>query len=168
MPTGCATSGPVAVLRVRLRSAGEVVRVQDRLRGTRVRDRRRRPAAQRRRARVQPGRRRRRRGGRDRGGRAGRRPAAVQPRQARLAQLLGLPVPTYGHVPLVIGPDGERLAKRHGAVTLRERAAAGATPAQTLSLLAASAGLAEPARSSRPALVPRFDPDRLPRSPWRI
>jgi glutamyl-tRNA synthetase len=91
------------------------------------------------------------------------------PRQARLAQLLGLPVPTYGHVPLVIGADGERLAKRHGALTLRDRAAEGASPAETLSLLATSAGLAEPGEViTASALVPRFDPDRLPRSPWRI
>ena len=91
------------------------------------------------------------------------------PRQAHLAQLLGLPVPTYAHVPLVIGPDGMRLAKRHGAVTLRARAAAGASAAHTLSLLAASAGLAEPGETvTARQLVPRFDPDRLPRSPWRI
>jgi glutamyl-tRNA synthetase len=91
------------------------------------------------------------------------------PRQARLAQLLRLPVPTYGHVPLVIGPDGERLAKRHGAITLRERTAVGATPAQTLSLLAASVVLADPGEIvTARQLVSRFDPDRLPRSPWRI
>ena len=91
------------------------------------------------------------------------------PRQAHLAQLLGLRVPTYAHVPLVIGPDGTRLAKRHGAVTLRERATVGASPAQTLSLLATSAGLAELGEAvTARELVPRFDPDRLPRSPWRI
>lgn len=46
--------------------------------------------------------------------------AGSAPRQARLAELLGLPVPEYVHVPLVLGPSGERLAKRDGAVTLRE------------------------------------------------
>jgi glutamyl-tRNA synthetase len=40
------------------------------------------------------------------------------PRQVLLQQLLGLPTPQYAHVPLVVGDDGERLAKRHGAVTL--------------------------------------------------
>jgi glutamyl-tRNA synthetase len=70
---------------------------------------------------------------------------------------------------LVIGPDGERLAKRHGAITLRERTAAGETSTQTLSLLAASAGLADPGETvTTRQLVSRFDPDRLPRSPWRI
>lgn len=42
------------------------------------------------------------------------------PRQAYLTSLLGAPVPTYVHVPLVLGPTGKRLAKRDGAVTLRE------------------------------------------------
>src|SRR5215217_7813749 len=43
------------------------------------------------------------------------------PRQLYLARALGLGEPSYAHVPLVLGPDGARLAKRHGAVTLRER-----------------------------------------------
>jgi glutamyl-tRNA synthetase len=42
------------------------------------------------------------------------------PRQLFLARALGLPEPAYAHVPLVLGPDGARLAKRHGAVTLRD------------------------------------------------
>lgn len=42
------------------------------------------------------------------------------PRQAYLAHLLGLPPVEYVHVPLVLGPDGKRLAKRDGAVTLRD------------------------------------------------
>ena len=42
------------------------------------------------------------------------------PRQLFLADALGLPRPVFAHVPLVLGPDGARLAKRHGDVTLRE------------------------------------------------
>ncbi len=42
------------------------------------------------------------------------------PRQIFLARALGLPEPVFAHVPLVLGPDGARLAKRHGDVTLRE------------------------------------------------
>jgi glutamyl-tRNA synthetase len=42
------------------------------------------------------------------------------PRQLLLYRLLGLPAPAHAHVPLVLGPDGARLAKRHGDVTLRE------------------------------------------------
>ena len=46
--------------------------------------------------------------------------AESTPRQLWLARALGLPEPAYAHVPLVLGEDGSRLAKRHGAVTLRE------------------------------------------------
>jgi glutamyl-tRNA synthetase len=67
--------------------------------------------------------------------------ADVTPSQAHLAQALGLAAPHYAHVPLVHGPDGERLAKRHGAVTLAELAALGWTPGGVLGLLARSIGL---------------------------
>lgn len=40
-------------------------------------------------------------------------------RQLWLARALGLPEPAYAHVGLVVGADGARLAKRHGAITLR-------------------------------------------------
>src|SRR5207247_4974117 len=51
------------------------------------------------------------------------------PRQVHLARILGLPVPAHAHVPLVLAPDGSRLAKRHGAVTLADRASRGEAPA---------------------------------------
>jgi glutamyl-tRNA synthetase len=86
------------------------------------------------------------------------------PRQILLARLLGLPVPRYAHVPLVLGPDGARLAKRHGAATLADRA----EPASaTLALLAHTLGLAHGrATVATPyELLAAFDPDRLPREP---
>ena len=52
------------------------------------------------------------------------------PRQAALANLLGLPQPEYVHVPLVLGPEGKRLAKRDGAVTLRDIAGEDLDPAR--------------------------------------
>jgi glutamyl-tRNA synthetase len=89
------------------------------------------------------------------------------PRQAHLADLLGLPRPTWAHVPMVVGPDGERLAKRHGAVTLADLAATGLDITAVRSLLAASLGLAEPDEPVRAAeLVARFDPVSVPRAPW--
>jgi glutamyl-tRNA synthetase len=88
------------------------------------------------------------------------------PRQLLLQRLLGLPTPRYAHVPLVLGPDGRRLAKRHGAVTLADRVALGESPEDVLASLARSLGLAEPREKPSAAdLLARFDPDRLPREP---
>lgn len=90
------------------------------------------------------------------------------PRQVHLQRLLGLDPVSYLHVPLVLGPDGERLAKRHGAVTLADLAAQGLDPPAVISLLAASLGLADPSEHLVAAdLVERFDVSRLPRSRWR-
>ncbi len=88
------------------------------------------------------------------------------PAQIHLARLLRLAEPRHAHVPLVLGPDGTRLAKRHGAVTLADRAARGETPADVVGWMAQSLDLAEPGeRPAASALVERFDPDRLPRAP---
>jgi glutamyl-tRNA synthetase len=91
-------------------------------------------------------------------------------RQIRLAELLGAPAPPrYAHVPLLLGPDGERLAKRHGAVGLAELRAAGANPRALAGWLAHSAGLLERARPCTPAqLVERFSRDALARTPTRV
>lgn len=91
------------------------------------------------------------------------------PRQAYLATLLGLPVPTYAHVPLALGPTGDRLAKRDGAVTLADLAAHGIGPAQVLGVLAVSLGLAARSEHVTPSVLQdRFDPAALPRTPWRV
>jgi glutamyl-tRNA synthetase len=81
------------------------------------------------------------------------------PRQLWLAQRLGLPAPSFAHVPLVLGGDGARLAKRHGAVTLADRAEQGESADEVRGRLAASVGLAAPGETPTPAeLVARFDP----------
>jgi glutamyl-tRNA synthetase len=88
------------------------------------------------------------------------------PRQILLQRLLGLPEPRYAHVPLVLGPDGRRLAKRHGAVTLADRGALGECPQEVLAWMARSLGLA--GRGEKPTLadlLSRFDPGRLPLEP---
>jgi glutamyl-tRNA synthetase len=93
------------------------------------------------------------------------------PRQVLLGRALGLPEPRWVHVPLVLGPDGARLAKRHGAVTLADRRARGETPADVRAVLAASLGLADPGeRPDLALLVARFAPDRLSREPavWAV
>ncbi len=84
------------------------------------------------------------------------------PRQVFVQQHLGVPTPEYVHVPLVYGPDGERLAKRHGAISLRARLATGETVSQVVGRLAASVGCAEPGEELTAAeVLGRFDPDRL-------
>lgn len=95
------------------------------------------------------------------------------PRQVWLAGALGVPVPDYRHVPLVLGPDGSRLAKRGHrrpdggglcAVTLAERPE---PPAAIRSLLAASLGLSGAASEpSMDDLLEAFDPAALPTEPW--
>jgi glutamyl-tRNA synthetase len=82
------------------------------------------------------------------------------PRQLFLARLLGLPEPAHAHVPLVLGADGARLAKRHGAVTLREVDAG-----RAVAWMARSLGRPE-ARTARD-LLEGFDPAALPREPTR-
>jgi glutamyl-Q tRNA(Asp) synthetase len=49
-----------------------------------------------------------------------------------LQKLLGLPTPIYAHHRLLLGPDGKRLAKRDGGMTLRALRAAGTTAASIL------------------------------------
>lgn len=93
---------------------------------------------------------------------------ATTPRQVWLAQTLGTRVPCYSHVPLVLGPDGQRLAKRHGAVTLDDLQAAGVDPPRLLGMLAASLGLRPPGArvASVGDLLADFSPEAVPRRPW--
>lgn len=84
--------------------------------------------------------------------------------QAYLAECLGLTVPAYVHVPLVVGPEGRRLAKRDGAVTLREMLE-GKTAADVVDQIAESLGYA--GVSSVQRLREEFDPSQLSREPYR-
>ena len=87
-------------------------------------------------------------------------------RQLHVAPLLDLPAPRYAHVPLVLGPDGARLAKRHGAVTLADRSARGESPLDVRAQLAAGIGLcAADERPSLHDLLERFDPSTIPSEP---
>jgi glutamyl-tRNA synthetase len=81
------------------------------------------------------------------------------PRQLWLGERLGVPASRHAHVPLVLGPDGARLAKRHGAVTLAGRAALGQSPADVRRELLAPFGLGDCVTMQE--LVEAFDPDRI-------
>ena len=83
------------------------------------------------------------------------------PRQILVARLLGLPEPSWAHVPLVLGPDGARLAKRHGSVTLRDVA-----PDAAVRWMARTLGFE--GATSAAEMLERFDPERLPREPTRF
>lgn len=87
-------------------------------------------------------------------------------RQLLLYRALGLSEPRFLHVPLMLGADGERLAKRHGAVSLGELRARGVPAERVTGWLAATCGLADPGEAvSARELIPRFSIARLPRVP---
>jgi len=90
---------------------------------------------------------------------------ASTPRQLQLYEALGLKAPRFWHVPLVLGEDGRRLAKREGAFALAELRERGVPAEPVLGLLAAWSGLGEGAPVSLEELVRRFRPEALPRSP---
>jgi glutamyl-tRNA synthetase len=58
------------------------------------------------------------------------------PRQINILQALGAPLPQYGHVPMILGADGEKLSKRHGAVSVMEYPAQGYLPEAMINYLA--------------------------------
>ncbi|MFM7045133.1 MAG: tRNA glutamyl-Q(34) synthetase GluQRS [Ilumatobacteraceae bacterium] len=91
------------------------------------------------------------------------------PRQRLLQQLLDLPEPAYAHVPLVLAPDGARLAKRHGAVTLADFAARGVGSSAVLARLGASLGLCDDGDDVTAIdLLAAFDIRRIPTAPWQL
>jgi glutamyl-tRNA synthetase len=91
------------------------------------------------------------------------------PRQIMLHRLLDLPVPQYAHVPLVLAPDGSRLAKRHGAVTHADLGQRGCSPEDVCARLAASLGIDTVGRGvTAKDLIDRFDRQKMPSGPWRL
>ena len=58
------------------------------------------------------------------------------PRQINIYRALGAPVPAFAHVPMILGADGERLSKRHGAVSVMQYAEDGYLPEALLNYLA--------------------------------
>ena len=91
------------------------------------------------------------------------------PSQIMLHRLLDLPIPRYAHLPLVLAPDGSRLAKRHGAVTLEDLTARGTSPGDVCARLAASIGIDTSGQPVTAAdLIEEFDLTRIPRTQWRL
>ena len=87
------------------------------------------------------------------------------PRQITILQALGAPVPHYGHVPMILGPDGEKLSKRHGAVSVMEYDKEGYLPEAMINYLARLGwSHGDDELFSRGQLVEWFDPQSLSKS----
>lgn len=87
-------------------------------------------------------------------------------RQITLLEALGAEIPAYGHVPMILGPDGEKLSKRHGAVSILEYDNEGFLPEAMVNYLARlgwSHGDAE--LFSRDEFIEWFNTRNLSRSP---
>lgn len=88
------------------------------------------------------------------------------PRQLLLLEALGLPAPHYGHVSLIVGPDGSPLSKRHGATSVREFRERGYRPeALTNYLFRLGHSGAPHELLDLEAMASRFDPGHLGRAP---
>ena len=88
------------------------------------------------------------------------------PPQILLYRALGLKEPAFFHVPLVVGEDGRRLAKRHGDTRISSYKAAGAKPESIIGFLAYASGiLPEKKPVGLDSLTGRFDPALLSRRP---
>jgi glutamyl-tRNA synthetase len=92
---------------------------------------------------------------------------SATPRQILIYRALGLPLPEYFHLPLVVGPDGRRLAKRHGDTRVASYREAGVTPQRIIGTLAASCGWARQGQElSLAAVLNRFDLASIPHTPF--
>jgi glutamyl-tRNA synthetase len=90
------------------------------------------------------------------------------PRQLLLYEALGLPAPRFCHVPLVVGEDGLRLAKRHGDTSLRSLREKGVAADVLVGHLAFLCGLRPRGTKCMPReMLKDFDLDKLPRAPVR-
>lgn len=91
------------------------------------------------------------------------------PRQIALAHALSAAAPLYMHVPLMLGPDGERLSKRHASTAIAELRDQGQSAEQIVGRLAFTLGLVpDEASVSARELISTFDIAKLPRTPTRL
>ena len=88
------------------------------------------------------------------------------PKQVLVLEALGVAPPRYAHLPLLHGPDGKKLSKRHGAASVQELRDAGFLPAAVRNYLALLGWGAEDDTTilSTEELVERFDIERVGRA----
>jgi glutamyl-tRNA synthetase len=88
------------------------------------------------------------------------------PRQINILRALGATPPVYGHVPMILGPDGDKLSKRHGAVSVMQYEEAGYLPDAMVNYLARLGwSHGDDELFDRSQLVQWFDGKHLARSP---
>jgi glutamyl-tRNA synthetase len=89
------------------------------------------------------------------------------PKQLLVFEALGAQAPVYAHLPLLHGPDGRKLSKRHGAASVQELRDAGYLPEAIVNYIALlGAGFdAEEEYFTREELAQRLALDRISRSP---
>jgi glutamyl-tRNA synthetase len=91
------------------------------------------------------------------------------PRQILLHRELGQSLPGFGHIPLLLGPDGRRLAKRDGSIKLAILRQAGMSSLRLVGWLTRSLGLSGTTEPSPPAAwIDRFSTSRVPREHVRL
>ena len=85
------------------------------------------------------------------------------PKQVLLYEALGKPVPAFAHVPMILGPDGTRLSKRHGATAVGDYAGEGILPEAMFNFLALLGWSPGDDREvlSREELIEAFSLDRI-------
>lgn len=89
------------------------------------------------------------------------------PKQIVIYEALGLPIPRFGHISMILGPDGTRLSKRHGATSVEEYQKNGILPAALVNYLALLGWSPEGDREffTKEELEKEFSLDRVSRSP---
>jgi glutamyl-tRNA synthetase len=85
------------------------------------------------------------------------------PKQLRILEAIGAEIPAYAHVPLLNGPDGRKLSKRHGAITVEDFRSQGYLPEALVNYLALLGWSYDDHTEimSRTELVERFTLDRV-------
>lgn len=83
-------------------------------------------------------------------------------RQILLQRALGLRHPRHTHLPLVVGPDGRRLAKRHGDTRIEQYRTLGVTPQRIIGLIAHWCGLPSRREMGPDEFLDSFSLDRIP------
>jgi glutamyl-tRNA synthetase len=91
------------------------------------------------------------------------------PRQINIFRALGAPLPRFGHIPMILGADGERLSKRHGSVSVMQYPEEGFLPEALLNYLARLGwGHGDAEMFSREQFVEWFSLEAVSRSPAKF